>query len=78
MMEENRTRNPFPEDLYQMLVNPSDKFFTKFHDNIRILNNNFAFISTNAGFIGNASRKYNSKGGVPVIRIDGALDHLRS
>ena len=63
------------------MVNPLNEYHGDFHENIRILNNNFGFISTRAGFIGNVNKRLNpngKNGGVPIVRIDGALYHLFS
>ena len=74
----HNNKNNFPEPLFQMFVNENNRNYSAFQENIRILNNNFGFISTNAGFVGNVNRKLKAKGGVPIIRIDGALYHLYS
>ena len=72
---------PYPEPLFQMMVNPRNEYHGDFHENIRIINNNYGFISTKAGFIGNVNKRLNPNGnsrGVPIVRIDGALYHLFS
>ena len=72
---------PYPEELYQMMVNPLSEYHKEFHESIRILNNNFGFISTKASFIGNVNKRLNPNGrnhGVPIVRVDGALYHLYS
>jgi hypothetical protein len=73
----NNPINIFPEELFQMFINPYHQYYDNFHKNIRIYNNSFGFISTNAGFIGDVNIKLKNKG-PQIIRIDGALYHLHS